>query len=294
MSMTLSDFHWSHWEIGKVEGCPQPNEDIRSSWTSSLSWKFANSLVSVQTCAIPPHMKDRASRIFILLLVNVLSCIVTAILMEQTPCSALSLLPSKLSGSAALAPLEGWLPVGIFIKIACTTADTSLAAASETLVWASIMWSSRAFLAIWSWVSCWNWLWKSAHRNGCWVLATPSILLWEGVTWWCNVVKFNVEWDCLDRAWSSVRATLQQFHSFNQRYSEWGKLIGYEHTNTPMQWLSSVYNKNIKYRRQDFTWCSGYPQRSNWGEPTASDELYSCLGWRPWVESELIIGWGWG
>jgi len=31
--------HSSHWEIGTV-GCPQPNEDIRSSWTSSYSWKF--------------------------------------------------------------------------------------------------------------------------------------------------------------------------------------------------------------------------------------------------------------
>ena len=26
-----------HWEMGKVEGCPQPNEDITSSPTSSLS-----------------------------------------------------------------------------------------------------------------------------------------------------------------------------------------------------------------------------------------------------------------
>ena len=32
-----------------------------------------------------------------------------------------------------------------------------------------------------------------------------------------------------------VRETLQQYHSFNQRYSEQGELIGYEHTNTLMQ-----------------------------------------------------------
>ena len=51
---------------------------------------------------------------------------------------------------------------------------------------------------------------------------------------------------------------------------------------------------NIKYRRQDFTWHSGYPQRSSWGAPTASDELYSCSGWRPWVESKLIIELGMG
>jgi len=51
---------------------------------------------------------------------------------------------------------------------------------------------------------------------------------------------------------------------------------------------------NIKYRRQDFTWHSGYPQRSSWGAPTASDELYSCSGWHPWVESKLIIELGMG
>ena len=33
-----------HWEMGKVEGCPQPNEDITSSLTSSLSWKIVEDL----------------------------------------------------------------------------------------------------------------------------------------------------------------------------------------------------------------------------------------------------------
>ena len=71
-------------------------------------------LFSAQTCAIPPCMKERAYRIFILLSVNMLSCIVTAIWTDQMNCSALSLLLSKLSGSAALAPLGEWLPVSMF------------------------------------------------------------------------------------------------------------------------------------------------------------------------------------
>jgi len=33
-----------HREMGKVEGYPQPNEDITSSPTSSLSWKFVEDL----------------------------------------------------------------------------------------------------------------------------------------------------------------------------------------------------------------------------------------------------------
>src|SRR5882724_5411169 len=33
----LTDTPDTHWEMGKVEGCPQPNEDITSSPTSSLS-----------------------------------------------------------------------------------------------------------------------------------------------------------------------------------------------------------------------------------------------------------------
>jgi len=98
-------------------------------------------------------------------------------------------------------------------------------------------------------------------------------------------------WDCLGRAWSSVRATLWQCHYYNQRYSGEGKLIGSEHTGALTQWLSSVY---IKYRRQDFTWHSGYPQRSIWGAPTASDELYSCSGWHPQVEFKLILESGMG
>ena len=61
--------------------------------------------------------------------------------------------------------------------------------------------------------------------------------------------------------------------------------------NTQIHWCSGYPQfiiNNIKYRRQDFTRHSGYPQRSSWGAPTASDELYSCSGWRPWVEPKLI------
>jgi len=57
-----------------------------------------------------------------------------AIWTDQMNCSALSLLPSKLSGSAGLEPLDEWLPVGMFIRMACAMADAALAAASEMLV----------------------------------------------------------------------------------------------------------------------------------------------------------------
>jgi len=110
-------------------------------------------LFSAQTCTIPPCMKERAYRIFIILFVNMLSCIMTALQTDQTHCSALSLLPSKLSCLAALEPLDKWLPVSIFITIACTMADAALATTYETSVWASMALSSRALLAVWSWVS---------------------------------------------------------------------------------------------------------------------------------------------
>ena len=69
--------------------------------------------LSAQTCAIPPHMKERAYRIFILSSMNMSSCMVMVIWMDQTNCSALSLLLLKLSSLAALAPLDKWLPVGM-------------------------------------------------------------------------------------------------------------------------------------------------------------------------------------
>src|SRR5882672_7350169 len=75
-------------------------------------------------------MNERAYRIFILSSTKVSSCMVMAIWTDQMNCSALFLLPLKFSGSAALAPLGEWLPVSIFIKIACATADMALAAAS--------------------------------------------------------------------------------------------------------------------------------------------------------------------
>src|SRR5882672_3970466 len=103
---------------------------------------------SAQTCTIPPHMNKRAYRIFILLSAKVLSCMVMVIWTDWTNCSALSLLPLKLSGSAALAPLSEWLPVvGMFVRIACATADVALAAASETSVWESMAQSSSMLLA---------------------------------------------------------------------------------------------------------------------------------------------------
>ena len=119
-------------------------------------WEDRTTLVSfsAQTCAIPLCMNERAYRISILLSAHVSSCIMTAIWMDQTNCSDLSLLPSKLSGLAALAPLDEWFLVSIFFRITCTMDDVALAAASEMSVWASMVLSSRELLAVWSWASC--------------------------------------------------------------------------------------------------------------------------------------------
>jgi len=57
---------------------------------------------------------------------------------DQTNCSTLSLLPSKICSSAALEPLDEWLTVSMFIRMPCTMADMAMAAASEMLVWESM------------------------------------------------------------------------------------------------------------------------------------------------------------
>src|SRR5882672_8119058 len=109
---------------------------------------------SAQTCAIPLRINERAYRIFILSSEKVSSCMVTVMQTDQMNCSALSLLPLKVSGSAAFAPLGEWLVIGMFNRIACAMDDATLAAASDTSVWASMALSLSALLAAWSWVSC--------------------------------------------------------------------------------------------------------------------------------------------
>src|SRR5882672_9391828 len=109
---------------------------------------------SAQTCAIPLRINERAYRIFILSSEKVSSCMVMAMRTDRTNCSALSLLLSKVSGSAAFAPLGEWLVVGMFDRIACATADAALAAASDMSVWVSMALSLNTLLAAWSWVSC--------------------------------------------------------------------------------------------------------------------------------------------
>src|SRR5882724_13000002 len=139
---------------------------------------------SSQTCAIPLHIKERAYRIFILLSANVSSCMVTAMQIDRTNCSALSLLPSKYSRLATLTPLGEWLLVGVLVRMACAMADAALAAASMTLLWASRVQSWRALLVVWSWVSCWDWLWKSSCRKG---PLGPSDSQYSSVSW-CDIV----------------------------------------------------------------------------------------------------------
>ena len=134
---------------------PMPGSNLARVENVEVWDKTTLVLFSAQTCTIPPCIKERVYRIFILLSTKVLSCMVTAIWTDQTNCLALSLLPLKLSSSAALTPLGKWLHVvGMFIRIACTMADVALAAASKTLDWVSMVWSSITLLANWSWASC--------------------------------------------------------------------------------------------------------------------------------------------
>ena len=128
-----------------------------------------------QTCAIPPCIMERVYRIFILSSANVSSCMLTAKRIDRTNCSALSLLPSKYSGSATLTPLGEWLPVGVLVRMACATADAALVAASVMSLWASRVWSWRVLLVVGA---------GKVAGIGCgrvhigrdhWVLVTPSI-----------------------------------------------------------------------------------------------------------------------
>ena len=139
---------------------------------------------SAQTCAIPPCIKERVYRIFILSSANMSSCMVTAMQIDQMNCSALSLLPSKHSGLATLTPLEEWLPMGILVRMACAMADAALVAASMMSLWASRVQSWRALLVVWSWASCWDWLWKSSCRKG---PLGPSNSQYSSVSW-CDIV----------------------------------------------------------------------------------------------------------
>src|SRR5882724_8579969 len=139
---------------------------------------------SAQTCAIPPHIKERAYRIFILSSANVSSCMVMAMRIDWKNCSALSLLPSKYSRLATLTPLGKWLLVGVLVRMACATADAALVAVSMMSLWASRVQSWRALLVVWSWASFWDWLWKSSHRKG---PLGPSDSQYSSVSW-CDIV----------------------------------------------------------------------------------------------------------
>src|SRR5882724_5456837 len=146
--------------------------------------KIALVSFSAQTCAIPLRIKERVYRIFILWSMIMSSCMVMEMQIDQTNCSALSLLPMKHSGSATLTPLDKWLLVGILVRMACAMADAALAAASVMSLWASRVQSWRALLVIWSWASCWDWLWKSSCRKG---PLGPSDSQYLSVSW-CDIV----------------------------------------------------------------------------------------------------------
>jgi len=72
-------------------------------------------------------MKDRVYKIFILSFPKALSCIVTAIWMDQMNCSVLSRLPLKGSGLDALVFLVRWPLFNIctLVRMVWATADVA-------------------------------------------------------------------------------------------------------------------------------------------------------------------------
>src|SRR5882724_11836679 len=97
-------------------------------------------------------MNDDAYRIFILFSAKVLICTVTVMWTDQTNCLVFSQLPSKVSGSAALAFLVDWPPVGTctLVRIIHATADTAWEAALAKSSGASSIWVCKSLLAAWS------------------------------------------------------------------------------------------------------------------------------------------------
>jgi len=75
--------------------------------------------------------------------------------------------------------------------------------------------------------------------------------------------------DDMTSAW---KMTLDRTNSDGTVSSVWGQ---YYNNATPLTWNTlnreSWWNMNTQVH-----WHSGYPQRSSWGVPTASDELYRC------------------
>ena len=113
---------------------------------------------------------------------------------------------------------------------------------------------------------------------------------WKTQPW---LGRYDLTWN---EPWHSppVRVTLQQCHYYNQRYSREDELIGSEHTGTWHSGYPQFIVNNSKYKRRDFTWHSGYPQRSSWGVPTVSYELYSFSDEHPLAEFEIRIEQAWG
>jgi len=95
-------------------------------------------------------MKERAYRIFILWSINMLICIMTAIWVDWTNCSALSQLPSKLSGSG-ISGTSKWPLDGMLVRIACAMDDAALVAALWHYSWLLQSW--RLLLDVWSCMS---------------------------------------------------------------------------------------------------------------------------------------------
>src|SRR5882724_11090023 len=117
--------------------------------------KIALVLLATHNWDIPPCMKDRVYRIFILSSTKASSCMMTAIQMDWMNCSMLSQLPSKGSGSDALVFLVGWPPANIcmLVRMVWATADAAWEATLATSPGASITQVCKSLLAAWSCVT---------------------------------------------------------------------------------------------------------------------------------------------
>jgi len=117
--------------------------------------KIALILLATHIWAIPPCMKDRVYRIFVLSSAKALSCMVTVIQMDQKNCSVLSQLPSKGSGSDALAFLVSWPLANIcmLVRMMWATADAAWEATLAMSSGASITQLCKSLFSTWSCVT---------------------------------------------------------------------------------------------------------------------------------------------
>ena len=174
---------------------------------------------AVQTCAMPPHINKSTYRIFILSSAKVLACIVTAIQMALMNSSVWSQFPSNGLGLAALVLQVRFCKVwtGIlawgFIAIACATVDAVAEATLVMSLYVSVTWVWRKAFDSLSCCSCLCWPLKSDCRSGLFWPRDSQYLFGSQSD---IFFRFLCVWDCLCRAWFSVRVTLRRGHLYTE------------------------------------------------------------------------------